>query len=144
MASQASRDLQALAAIPGKLEVGPHASALIDELVRAARAGHHLSVIILAAALVDILTHEGADGFADIYDDVDGEEEEEEGIGLSMLRAGERRALDQLRAMRNRILHYQGPSEGLSGHSSDPLYLQGQAEAAIRALLPLLELQETY
>lgn len=143
MASQASRDLQALAAIPGKLEVGPHASALIDELVRAARAGHHLSVIILAAALVDILTHEGADGFADIYDDVDGEEEEE-GIGLSMLRAGERRALDQLRAMRNRILHYQGPSEGLSGHSSDPLYLQGQAEAAIRALLPLLELQEIY
>ena len=143
MASQASRDLQALAAIPGKLEVGPHASALIDELVRAARAGHHLSVIILAAALVDILTHEAADGFADIYDDVDGEEEEE-GIGLSMLRAGERRALDQLRAMRNRILHYQGPSEGLSGHSSDPLYLQGQAEAAIRALLPLLELQEIY
>ena len=143
MASQASRDLQALAAIPGKLEVGPHASALIDELVRAARAGHHLSVIILAAALVDILTHEGADGFVDIYDDVDGEEEEE-GIGLSMLRAGERRGLDQLRAMRNRILHYQGPSEGLSGHSSDPLYLQGQAEAAIRALLPLLELQEIY
>ena len=148
MASQASRDLQALAAIPGKLEVGPHASALIDELVRAARAGQHLSVIILAAALVDILTHEGADGFANIYDDVDGEEEEEEeeeeGIGLSMLRAGERRALDQLRAMRNRILHYQGPSEGLSGHSSDPLYLQEQAEAAIRALLPLLELQEIY
>ena len=143
MASQASRDLQALAAIPGKLEVGPHASALIDELVRAARAGHHLSVIILAAALVDILTHEGADGFADIYDDVDGEEEEE-GIGLSMLRAGERRALDQLRAMRNRVLHYQGPSEGLSGHSSDKLYLEAQAEAAIRALLPLLELQEIY
>ena len=142
MASQASRDLQALAAIPGKLEVGPHASALIDELVQAARAGHHLSVIILAAALVDILTHEGADGFADIYDDVDGEEEE--GIGLSMLRAGERRALDQLRAMRNRILHYQGPSEGLSGHSSDKLYLEGQTEAAIRALLPLLELQEIY
>jgi hypothetical protein len=142
VASQASRDLQALAAIPGKLEVGPHASALIDELVQAVRAGHHLSVIILAAALVDILTHEAVDGFADIYDDVDGEEEE--GIGLSMLRAGERRALDQLRAMRNRILHYQGPSEGLSGHSSDPLYLQGQAEAAIRALLPLLELQEIY
>jgi hypothetical protein len=144
VASQASRDLQALAAIPGKLEVGPHASALIDELVQAVRAGHHLSVIILAAALVDILTHEAVDGFADIYDDVDGEEEEEEGIGLSMLRAGERRALDQLRAMRNRILHYQGPSEGLSGHSSDPLYRQGQAEAAIRALLPLLELQEIY
>ena len=142
MASQASRDLQALAAIPGKLEVGPHAGALIDELVRAARAGHHLSIIILAAALVDILTHEGADGFADIYDDVDGEVEE--GVGLSMLRAGERRALDQLRAMRNRIVHYQGLSEGLSGHSSDPLYLQGQAEAAIRALLPLLEIQEIY
>ena len=142
MASQVSRDLQALAAIPGKLEVGPHASALIDELVRVARAGHHLSVIILAAALMDILTYEGADGFADIYDDV--EIQEEDGLGLSMLRAGERRALDQLRAMRNRILHYQGPSEGLSGHSSDTLYLQGQAEAAIHAILPLLELQEIY
>ena len=144
MSSPASRDLQALAAIPGKLEVGPHASALIDELVRAARAGHSLSVIILAAALVDILTHEGADAFADIYDDADAEEEREDGLGLSMLRAGERRALDQLRAMRNRILHYQGPSEGLSGHSSDKLYLEARAEAAIRALLPLLELQETY
>ena len=144
MSSPASRDLQALAAIPGKLEVGPHASALIDELVQAARAGHSLSVIILAAALVDILTHEGADAFADIYDEEDGEEEGEAGLGLSMLRAGERRALDQLRAMRNRILHYQGPSEGLSGHSSDELYLEAQAEAAIRAVLPLLELQETY
>lgn len=143
MSSPASRDLQALAAIPGKLAVGPHASALIDELVRAARADHHLSVIILAAAVVDILTHEGSDVFADIYDEVDAEEEEE-GLGLSMLRAGERRALDQLRGMRNRILHYQGPSEGLSGHSSDKLYLEAQAEAAIRALLPLLELQETY
>ena len=142
MSTPASRDLQALAAIPGKLEVGPHANALIDELVRAARAGHHLSVIILAAAVVDILTHEGADGFADIYDEVGAEEEE--GLGLSMLRAGERRALDKLRAMRNRILHYQGPSEGLSGHSSDKLYLEAQAEAAIRALLPLLELQEIY
>ena len=98
MSSPASRDLQALAAIPGKLEVGPHASALIDELVQAARAGHSLSVIILAAALVDILTHEGADAFADIYDEEDGEEEGEAGLGLSMLRAGE------LRAMRNR--HY--------------------------------------
>ena len=144
MSSPASRDLQALAAIPGKLEVGPHASALIDELVQAARAGHSLSVIILAAALVDILTHEGADAFADIYDEEDDEVEGEAGLGLSMLRAGERRALDQLRAMRNRILHYQGPSEGLSGHSSDKLYLEAQAEAAICAVLPLLELQETF
>ena len=142
MSSPASRDLQALAAVPGKLEVGPHASALIDELVRAARANHHLSTIILAAALVDIITHEGADAFADIYEDEDGEAEE--GGGLSMLRAGERRALDQLRAMRNRILHYQGASEGLSGHSSDKLYLEAQAQAAIRAVLPLLELQEIY
>ena len=92
----------------------PACQRLIDELVRAARADHHLSIIILAAALVDILTHEGTDGFADTYDNVDSEEEE--GIGLSMLRAGERRALDQLRAMRNRILHYQGaPLRGLAG-----------------------------
>jgi hypothetical protein len=46
--------------------------------------------------------------------------------------------------MRNRILHYQGPSEGLSGHASDKDYLQAQAEAAIKAILPLLELQEMY
>ena len=91
----------------------------------------------MAAALVDVLTHEGADTNFD-------EAAEEEGFGLSMLRVNERRALDRLRGMRNRILHYQGPSEGLSGHVSDKDYLQAQAEAAIKAILPLLELQEMY
>ena len=138
MVGPALREFEALIAIPGKLDVGPHTQALIDELVGAARVGHYLSVIIMAAALVDVLAHEGVET---VFDE---EEAEEEGFGLSMLRAGERRALDRLRAMRNRILHYQGPSEGLSGHSSDKDYLQEQAAAAIKAVLPLLELQEMY
>ncbi len=138
MVGPALREFEALIAIPGKLDVGPHTQALIDELVGAARVGHYLSVIIMAAALVDVLAHEGAET---VFDE---EEAEEEGFGLSMLRAGERRALDRLRGMRNRILHYQGPSEGLSGHSSDKDYLQEQAAAAIKAVLPLLELQEMY
>ena len=137
MAGPALREFEALIAIPGKLDVGPHTKNLIDEVVRCARAQHYLSVIVMAAALVDVLTHEGAE--ADFYDAA-----EEEGFGLSMLRADERRALDRLRGMRNRILHYQGPSEGLSGHASDKDYLQAQAEAAIKAVLPLLELQEMY
>ena len=137
MAKPALREFEALIAIPGKLDVGPHTKTLIDEVVRCARAQHYLSVIVMAAALVDVLTHEGAE--AD-FDDA----AEEEGFGLSMLRADERRALDRLRGMRNRILHYQGPSEGLSGHASDKDYLQAQAEAAIKAILPLLELQEMY
>ena len=137
MAGPALREFEGLIAIPGKLDVGPHTKALIDEVVRCARAQHYLSVIVMAAALVDVLTHEGAQ--AD-FDDA----AEEEGFGLSMLRADERRALDRLRGLRNRILHYQGPSEGLSDHASDKDYLQAQAEAAIKAILPLLELQEMY
>ena len=137
MAGPAFREFEALIAIPGKLDVGPHTKTLIDEVVKCARAQHYLSVIVMAAALVDVLTHEGAE--ADFNDAA-----EEEGFGLSMLRADERRALDRLRGMRNRILHYQGPSEGLSGHASDKDYLQAQAEAAIKAILPLLELQEMY
>ena len=137
MAGPALREFEALIAIPGKLDVGPHTKTLIDEVVRCARAQHYLSVIVMAAALVDVLTHEGAEA---IFEEVG----EQEGFGLSMLRADERRALDRLRGMRNRILHYQGPSEGLSGHASDKDYLQTQAEAAIKAILPLLELQEMY
>ena len=137
MAGPALREFEALIAIPGKLDVGPHTKALIDEVVRCARVQHFLSVIVMAAALVDVLTHEGAEAIFE-------EAGEQEGFGLSMLRADERRALDRLRGMRNRILHYQGPSEGLSGHASDKDYLQTQAEAAIKAILPLLELQEMY
>ena len=137
MAGPALREFEALIAIPGKLDVGPHTKALIDEVVRCARAQHSLSVIVMAAALVDVLTHEGAEAIFE-------EAGEQEGFGLSMLRADERRALDRLRGMRNRILHYQGPSEGLSGHASDKDYLQTQAEAAIKAIIPLLELQEMY
>lgn len=137
MAGPALREFEALIAIPGKLDVGPHTKTLIDEVVRCARAQHYLSVIVMAAALVDVLTHEGAEAIFE-------EAGEQEGFGLSMLRADERRALDRLRGMRNRILHYQGPSEGLSGHASDKDYLQTQAEAAIKAILPLLELQEMY
>ena len=137
MAGPALREFEALIAIPGKLDVGPHTKALIDEVVRCARVQHFLSVIVMAAALVDVLTHEGAEAIFE-------EAGEQEGFGLSMLRADERRALDRLRGMRNRILHYQGPSEGLSGHASDKDYLQAQAEAAIKAVLPLLELQEMY
>jgi hypothetical protein len=137
VAGPALREFEALIAIPGKLDVGPHTKALIDEVVRCARVQHFLSVIVMAAALVDVLTHEGAEAIFE-------EAGEQEGFGLSMLRADERRALDRLRGMRNRILHYQGPSEGLSGHASDKDYLQAQAEAAIKAVLPLLELQEMY
>ena len=137
MAGPALREFEALIAIPGKLDVGPHTKTLIDEVVRCARAEHYLSVIVMAAALADVLTHEGAEAIFE-------EAGEQEGFGLSMLRADERRALDRLRGMRNRILHYQGPSEGLSGHASDKDYLQTQAEAAIKAILPLLELQEMY
>ncbi|MGB1474315.1 MAG: hypothetical protein ACPHAP_07830 [Candidatus Puniceispirillaceae bacterium] len=141
MARPALRELLALLAIPGKLELGPHGKALLDELVMAARADHHLTVIILAAALVDIIAHEGAEmDFSDSsFDDAP-----EDGYGLSMLRAGERRALDQLRAMRNRILHYQGMGEGFGTQAGDKSYLADQADAAITALLPVLELQESY
>jgi len=141
VARPALRELLALLAIPGKVELGPHGTAMLDELVSVARADHHLSVIILAAALVDIIAHEGTEmDFSDSsFDDAP-----EEGYGLSMLRAGERRALDQLRAMRNRILHYQGMGEWFAKQPWDKSFLADQAEAAITALLPVLELQESY
>jgi hypothetical protein len=131
----AGRALQALYAIPEKLDLGPHTRLVLEELIRASRAEHHLSIIILAATLVDIVTHEGAD---ELDPDL------EDSFGLSMLRADERCALDKLRAMRNSIVHYQGLSEGLSNQPQDAAYLKEQAEAAIHAVLPVLELQEIY
>ena len=91
MAGPALREFEALIAIPGKLDVGPHTKALIDEVASCARAQHYLSVIVMAAALVDVLTHEGAEAVFE-------EAGEQEGFGLSMLRADERRALDRLRS----------------------------------------------
>ena len=47
-------------------ELGPHAAALLAELRRAARAGMPLTVLLLAATLVDVVaaTRRPLDGFA--------------------------------------------------------------------------------
>ncbi len=136
----ALRQLHALHLSADRLDIGPHSRTLLDEVIKAGRAECWLSVIVLSAALVDVIAHEGAE--TDIAFDMDGEAEA--GFGLSFLDRSERQALDRLRGFRNRILHHQGMTEGLGGTAQDKAFLADQAEASITALLPLLELQETY
>ena len=127
-----------------RLDLGPQGTRILKELIAAANAGLWVSVVILAATLVDVCMHEssqfdgmsfaggnGGDGSAgDIQDEV---------FGLSYLTASERHQLDSLRAHRNALLHYEGPIAGVSGSTDDEAVLVATAEQALLAILPVLE-----
>ena len=127
-----------------RLDLGPQGKRILKELVAAANAGLWVSVVILAATLVDVCMHEsghfdgisfeggnGGDGSAG---DIQGEV-----FGLSYLTASERHQLDSLRAHRNALVHYEGPVAGVSGSADDEAALAATAEQALLAILPVLE-----
>ena len=144
MTSAALKQLSALAfdlyTENSRLDLGPQGTRILKELVAAANAGLWVSVVVLAATLVDVSMHEagqfegqsGADGNVD--DDIP-----EELFGLSYLTVTERRQLDSLRAHRNALVHYEGPVAGLSGSSDDEVVLAAAAKQAMNAILPVLE-----
>ena len=126
------------------LDLGPQGTRILKELIGAANTGLWVSVIILAATLVDVCMHEssqfdgmsfaggnrGDDSAGDIQDAV---------FGLSYLTANERHQLDILRAHRNALVHYEGPVAGVSGSVDDEAALAAIAEQALLAILPVLE-----
>ena len=107
-------------------DLGPHALALMTELKGAASSGQSLSVIILAAALVDVVQNEeaGPAGYLD---------------GMAFAYAGNKKMLGWLRGRRNGILHHDGPVDGLMGEPDRARWLANDADQAITALLDFLE-----
>lgn len=107
-------------------DLGPHALALLAELKGAAAWGQSISVIILAAALVDVVQNEDA-GPAGYLD------------GMAFAYAGNKKTLGWLRGRRNGILHHEGPVDGLMGEPDRVRWLANDADHAITALLDFLE-----
>ena len=107
-------------------DLGPHAAAMLAELQRAAMVPLPLTVVTLAAALVDIVAHEaaGPSGYLD---------------GAAFAYAGNKAALGWLRGRRNRILHHESPSDGLMGEGDAGQWQINDAERALSALLDYLE-----
>ena len=115
----------------GRAVLGPHAAALLDECLRAARAGLPLTVVVLAAAIIDVVAHEEA-GPAGHID------------GMDFAYAGNKAALGWLRGRRNEILHHEGPTDGLMGESVAADWHWRDADKGITALLDYLEDLEGY
>ena len=126
------------------LDLGPQGTRILKELIAAATGGLWVSVVILAATLVDVCMHEtsqfdgmsfaggngGDDSPGDIQDEI---------FGLSYLTANERHQLDILRAHRNALVHYEGPVAGVSGSADDEAAMAANAEQALLAILPVLQ-----
>lgn len=106
--------------------LGPHAAALLDEIGRAVSAGMPLSVVILAATLVDVVANEEA-GPAGHMD------------GIDFAYAGNKAALGWLRGRRNAVLHHEGPTDGLMGEVEAPNWHWRDADKALTALLDYLD-----
>ena len=127
-----------------RLDLGPQGTRILKELIAAANAGLWVTVVILAATLVDVCLHETGqfDGISfaggNEVDDSAGDIQDEV-FGLSYLTASERHQLDSLRAHRNALVHYEGPVAGVSGSADDEVALAAAAEQALFAILPVLE-----
>lgn len=137
-----------LALLPSQLGVGPHASRLIAEVQSAAHHKLWVTVIVLSATVVDVIRTE--DHIFDLSDDEgegaqNGDDYDYESAGYfeaggyDYLTTSERRKLDWLRAMRNQLVHYEGPVEGMLGSKTDEGVLSQMADKALSALLPILE-----
>ena len=109
-----------------RVNLGPHAAALLDELRRAAAASMPLAVTVLAATLIDVVAHEEA-GPAGVID------------GVDFAYAGNKAALGWLRGRRNTILHHEGPADGLMGEAGADAWQWQDANRAVEALLAYLE-----
>ena len=131
--------------MPARQGLGPHASRLVQEAQGAVRHKLWVSVIMLSATIVDVIRNE--DQIFDLDDgDEGGDAYDYEGAtgyfeagGYDYLSAAERKKLDWLRAMRNQLVHYEGPVEGMLGRKSDEGTLAQMADKALSAIMPILE-----
>ena len=106
--------------------LGPHAAALLADLRGAAAAGLALPVIVMAAALVDVVQREmaGPAGWLD---------------GAAFSFAGNKADLGWLRGRRNHILHHEGPVDGLMDEAEAARWMAADAERAITIMLSFLD-----
>lgn len=111
-------------------DLGPHAAAILAELQRASAVPLPLTIVTLAAALVDIVAHEAAGPSGYLAGHMD---------GAAFAYAGNRAALGWLRGRRNSILHHEAPSDGLMGEGDAGQWQIKDAERALTALLDYLE-----
>tara|TARA_B100000989_G_C19232526_1_gene340526 strand:+ start:38 stop:481 length:444 start_codon:yes stop_codon:yes gene_type:complete len=121
--SKVSFDLSAL-------DIGPHAKALMREMNVAIKSGLPIVVIILAATIADVVLNEGKIELE--------RRDNAPGIGMDWLSVAERRQLDWLRGLRNRLVHYEGVIAGLGGTEIDQELLRKDANKALLAISPLL------
>lgn len=115
-----------LAALKAEIDhLGPHANRLGQELLVAAAEGLPTTVIVLAAAVLDVALREpsGPAGTAD---------------GMSMAEARDGREAFWLRERRNGIVHYEGGRGGLMGADDDNVILAKDARRALDALTEAL------
>ena len=105
--------------------LGTHAARLCDELIHAAQTRQHASVIILAAAVLDVALREptGPAGDAD---------------GAAIAEARDTREAYWLRDRRNGIVHFEGGRGGFMGQADDAAILAEDADRAIAALIEAL------
>ena len=127
-----------------RVDLGPQGTRILKELITAANAGLWVSVIILAATLVDVCMNESSQFDGISFAGGNGEDDspgdiQDEVFGLSYLTASERHQLNILRAHRNALVHYEGPVAGVSGSADDEAALAAAAEQALLAILPVLE-----
>ena len=110
------------------LDFGPHATALVREMNVAIKSGMPIIVIILAATIADVVLNEGK---------IDASQGDN-ALGMDWLTAAERRQLDWLRGLRNRLVHYDGVIAGMGGTAFDEEVLRKDADKALLAISPLL------
>lgn len=127
-----------LSYMPSTLGLGPHSTRLIYEAQGAVRSHLWVSVIILAATIIDVIRHEES-----VFDLGDDEDSYEIGYfdsgGYDYLTMAERKKLEWLRDLRNQLVHYEAPIEGMMGRESDKGVLQNYADRALSAILPVLD-----
>jgi hypothetical protein len=98
------------------------------EMNSAIKSGLPITVIILAATIADVVLNEGQ---LDL-------EQGDNALGMDWLTAAERRQLDWLRGLRNRVVHYEGVIAGMGGTAFDEEVLRKDADKALLAISPLL------
>ena len=133
-----------LAILPSQLGVGPHSTRLIYEAQGALRHKLWATVIILSATIVDVMRHEEQIfDFGDDWQDDTYSYEAQTGYfeagGYDYLSAADRKKLEWVRTMRNQLVHYEGPVEGMLGGSKDEGTLAQMADRAVSALLLILD-----
>lgn len=134
--SSALQKLQASHA--DRLGLGPHAARLFQELQIAARHNLWASTIILSATIIDVLRHE--DVMFDLEESDDGlSYGEVEAGGYDYLPYADRKKLNEIRKLRNSLVHYEGAVEGMMGQKTDEGYLRQQADKAASLLMMILQ-----